>query len=107
MSPTINDLSDLSVLAAFAHPDDEAFGVGGTLAMLASRGEGGRLRKDLVLIRLRLQYLPPGQDPLHQRAHTQLHGDGQSLFHQGNGLGLIAGGVTLEQGFAVIAAGPG
>ncbi len=38
MSLTINDLSDLSVLAAFAHPDDEAFGVGGTLAMLASRG---------------------------------------------------------------------
>ncbi len=38
MLPTTNDLSDLSVLAAFAHPDDEAFGVGGTLAMLASRG---------------------------------------------------------------------
>ncbi len=33
-----NDLSGLSVLAAFAHPDDEGFGVGGTLAMLASRG---------------------------------------------------------------------
>jgi LmbE family N-acetylglucosaminyl deacetylase len=38
MPPTTNDLSDLSVLAAFAHPDDEGFGVGGTLAMLASRG---------------------------------------------------------------------
>ncbi len=38
MPPTTNDLSDLSVLAAFAHPDDEAFGSGGTLAMLASRG---------------------------------------------------------------------
>ena len=33
-----NDLSELSVLAAFAHPDDEGFGFGGTLAMLASRG---------------------------------------------------------------------
>ena len=33
-----NDLSGLSVLAAFAHPDDEGFGFGGTLAMLASRG---------------------------------------------------------------------
>ena len=33
-----NDLSGLPVLAAFAHPDDEGFGVGGTLAMLASRG---------------------------------------------------------------------
>ena len=38
MPPTNNDLSDLTVLAAFAHPDDEGFGVGGTLAMLASRG---------------------------------------------------------------------
>ena len=43
MPPTSNDLPDndlsgLSVLAAFAHPDDEGFGVGGTLAMLASRG---------------------------------------------------------------------
>ena len=43
MPPTTNDLPDndltgLSVLAAFAHPDDEGFGVGGTLAMLASRG---------------------------------------------------------------------
>ena len=38
MPPTTNDLSGLSVLAAFAHPDDEGFGVGGTLAMLASRG---------------------------------------------------------------------
>ena len=38
MPPTTNDLSGLSVLAAFAHPDDEGFGFGGTLAMLASRG---------------------------------------------------------------------
>ena len=33
-----NDLSGLSVLAAFAHPDDEGFGSGGTLAMLVDRG---------------------------------------------------------------------
>ena len=33
-----NDLSGLSVLAAFAHPDDEGFGGGGTLAMLVDRG---------------------------------------------------------------------
>ena len=32
------DLTHLSVLAAFAHPDDEGFGFGGTLAMLAARG---------------------------------------------------------------------
>ena len=32
------DLSHLSVLAAFAHPDDEGFGSGGTLAMLTARG---------------------------------------------------------------------
>mgnify|MGYP001082120205 CR=1 FL=1 len=38
MPPTANDLSDLTVLAAFAHPDDEGFGFGGTLAMLAGRG---------------------------------------------------------------------
>jgi LmbE family N-acetylglucosaminyl deacetylase len=32
------DLHGLSVLAAFAHPDDEGFGCGGTLAMLVARG---------------------------------------------------------------------
>jgi LmbE family N-acetylglucosaminyl deacetylase len=32
------DLNGLSVLAAFAHPDDEGFGCGGTLAMLVARG---------------------------------------------------------------------
>ncbi len=32
------DLHSLSVLAAFAHPDDEGFGCGGTLAMLVERG---------------------------------------------------------------------
>ena len=32
------DLSHLSVLAAFGHPDDEGFGCGGLLAMLADRG---------------------------------------------------------------------
>ena len=32
------DLSHLSVLAAFGHPDDEGFGCGGLMAMLAGRG---------------------------------------------------------------------
>ena len=36
-NPT-KDLSHLTVLASFAHPDDEGFGSGGTLAMLAARG---------------------------------------------------------------------
>ncbi len=38
MSQPSQDLSNLSVLAAFAHPDDEGFGSGGTLAMLVERG---------------------------------------------------------------------
>jgi LmbE family N-acetylglucosaminyl deacetylase len=38
MSTNTQDLSNLSVLACFAHPDDEGFGSGGTLAMLAARG---------------------------------------------------------------------
>ena len=31
-------LADLSILAAFGHPDDEGFGCGGTLALLAAQG---------------------------------------------------------------------
>ena len=38
MTQATRDLTHLSVLAVFAHPDDEGFGFGGSLAMLAARG---------------------------------------------------------------------
>ena len=38
MTAPVRDLTHLRLLATFGHPDDEGFGSGGTLAMLAARG---------------------------------------------------------------------
>ena len=38
MPETLHDMNSLAVSAVFAHPDDEGFAAGGTLAMLAAGG---------------------------------------------------------------------
>jgi len=47
--------------------------------------------------RLRLQYLPPRQHPLHLWPHAQLVGDGQKLVQQGRGLFSVAWLVSLKE----------
>jgi alkanesulfonate monooxygenase SsuD/methylene tetrahydromethanopterin reductase-like flavin-dependent oxidoreductase (luciferase family) len=44
---------------------------------------------------------------LHQGPHAQLVGDGLRLVQQGHGFLPVASPVSLEQGVAVVAAGPG
>ena len=57
--------------------------------------------------KLGLQYLPPGQDPLHQRPHAQFAGNGQGLVQQRDGFGTVAFRVALTRRVGVVAAGPG
>ena len=52
--------------------------------------------------RLCLQYLPPGQHPLHQGVQAQFCGDGQLLVLQGHCLLAVARVGMLEQGVGVV-----
>lgn len=57
--------------------------------------------------RLCPQYLPPGQDLLHERAHAQLTGDGQRFDQQCDGLPAAACYAVLKPDVRTVASPPG
>jgi LmbE family N-acetylglucosaminyl deacetylase len=100
-------LSELTLMAVFAHPDDEAFGAGGTLTkyaaegcevylVTATRGEAGEIAEPNLTIAANLPYVREQE----LRCACQIYGihpprfldyvDGQlPLVHQGQAVGKL------------------
>jgi LmbE family N-acetylglucosaminyl deacetylase len=121
---TVTDLSTRTLMAVFAHPDDEAFGTGGTLAryaaeggdvhlVTATRGEAGEIAEPGLAIPANL----PQVREQELRCACQIYGihaprfldyvDGQlTMVHQGQAVGKLVRIIRQVRPQVLITFGP-